>query len=101
MIYHIVMWRWKPEIGEEEKAQRLADMQTHLTGLVGKVPGLLTAKVVTAPFPSSTHDVALITTMERAEDINVYAAHPEHVKAADTYVRPFVCDRVCLNCDMA
>ena len=24
MIYHIVMWRWKPEIGEEEKARRLA-----------------------------------------------------------------------------
>ena len=32
-----------------------------------------------------------------AEDIKAYSAHPEHVKVADTYVRPFVTERACLD----
>ena len=46
---------------------------------------------------SSTHDIALVTTLEKKEDVAVYGAHPEHVKVADTYIRPYVTDRVCLD----
>ena len=34
---------------------------------------------------------------EKTEDIKAYSAHPEHVKVADTYVRPFVTERACLD----
>lgn len=97
MVHHIVMWRFKQEIREEEKKNLLKEMEVHLKGLVGKVPGLLTVEFVSEPISSSTHDMALVTTLEHAEDIAKYAVHPEHVKVADTYVRPFVCDRVCLD----
>ena len=33
----------------------------------------------------------------QAEDIAVYAKHPEHVRVADNYVRPYVKDRACLD----
>ncbi len=46
---------------------------------------------------SSTHDIALVTTLEKAEDVAVYGAHKEHVKVADTYVRPYVTERACLD----
>ena len=49
------------------------------------------------PLASSTHDIALVTTLEKPEDVAVYGSHPEHVKVADTYVRPFVKDRACLD----
>ena len=49
------------------------------------------------PIPSSTHDMALVTTMEKAEDVKVYGSHPEHVKVADTYVRPYTTERACLD----
>ena len=72
-------------------------MKENLSALVGKVPGLLTVEFVESPLASSTHDVALVTTLEKAEDIAVYAVHPDHVTVADTYVRPFVTERACLD----
>ncbi len=97
MVHHIVMWKFKEEIGKEERERRKADMALHLKSLVGKVPGLLSVSFVESPLASSTHDIALVTTMEKAGDVAVYGSHPEHVKVADTYVRPFVKDRACLD----
>lgn len=97
MIYHIVMWKFKPEVEESKKPELKKAMAENLKALVGKVPGLLTVAFVEEPISSSTHDIALVTTFEKAEDIAVYAIHPEHVKVADELVRPYVKDRVCLD----
>ena len=74
-----------------------AAMKENLSALVGKVPGLLTMEFVDEPLASSTHDIALVSTLEKAEDIEVYGSHPAHVAVADTYVRPFVTERACLD----
>lgn len=97
MVHHIVMWNFKPEIEEGKKQELLTAMEDNLKNLVGKVPGLLTVEFVKEPISSSTHDMALVTTLEKPEDVAVYGSHPEHVKVADTYVRPYVMDRVCLD----
>ena len=97
MVHHIVMWKFKPEIEENKKPELKKAMEVNLKSLVGKVPGLLTVDFVTDPISSSTHDIALVTTMEKAEDIKVYGSHPEHVKVADTYVRPYTTERACLD----
>lgn len=97
MVHHIVMWKFKSEIEEAQKPQLKKAMKENLSALVGKVPGLLTVEFVEQPFSSSTHDIALVTTLEKAEDIAVYASHPAHVAVADTYVRPFVTERACLD----
>ncbi len=97
MVHHIVMWKFKPEIEEARKPELKKAMAENLKSLVGKVPGLLTVEFVEDPIPSSTHDMALITTLETVEDIAVYGKHPEHVKVADTYVRPYTTERACLD----
>ena len=97
MVNHIVMWNFKPEVPEAEKETIKKAMEENLKSLVGKVPGLLTVEFVTNPLSSSTHDIALVTTLEKAEDVAVYGTHPEHVRVADTYVRPYVKDRACLD----
>jgi len=97
MVNHIVMWNFKPEIKEEEKEALKNEMSKQLNALVGKVPGLLSVQFVSNPLASSTHEIALVTTLEKAEDIAVYATHPEHVKVADLYVRPYVTNRACLD----
>lgn len=97
MVNHIVMWNFKPEVPESEKETIKKTMEENLKSLVGKVPGLLSVEFVSSPLSSSTHDIALVTTLEKAEDVAVYGAHPEHVKVADTYVRPYVKDRACLD----
>lgn len=97
MVNHIVMWNFKSEIEEGQKEQIKKAMEENLKSLVGKVPGLLTVEFVSNPISSSTHDIALVTTLEKAEDIAIYAKHPAHVHVADTYVRPYVKDRACLD----
>lgn len=100
MIYHIVMWQFKEEIEEDRKPELKAAMAENLCGLVGQVPGLLSAEFVTHPIPSSTHDMALVTTFVKAEDIAGYSGHPAHQHVANTYVRPFVHNRACLDFEM-
>lgn len=97
MVHHIVMWNFKEDIAKEDKPELMKKMETALCALVGQVPGLLTVQFVSNPISSSTHEIALVTTLEKAEDIAVYATHPAHVAAADTYVRPYVCNRACLD----
>ena len=97
MVHHIVMWKFKSEIEEAQKPELKKAMAENLAALVGKVPGLLTVEFVENPIPSSTHDIALVTTLEKTEDIAVYAKHPDHVYVADTYVRPYVTERACLD----
>ena len=97
MVHHIVMWKFKPEIAEEQKPELKKAMRENLEALVGKVPGLVTVKFVEEPIPSSTHDIALVTTLEKAEDIAVYGSHPAHVAVADTYVCPYGTGRAGLD----
>lgn len=97
MVYHIVMWNFKEEVAAEDKPRLKADMVANLKSLVGKVPGLLTVDFVAEPISSSTHEIALVTTLEKVEDIKAYAIHPDHVHVADTYVRPYTCGRACLD----
>ena len=97
MVHHIVMWKFKPEVEDAKKPELKKAMTENLKSLVGKVPGLLTVDFVEAPLASSTHDMALVTTLEKAEDVAVYAKHPEHVKVADTYVRPYTTERAALD----
>ena len=97
MVNHIVMWKFKPEIEEAKKPELKKAMNEQLSSLVGKVPGLLTVEFVENPISSSTHDIALVTSLEKAVDIAVYATHPDHVYVADNFVRPYVTERACLD----
>lgn len=97
MVKHMVMWSFKEEILEEKKPELKAQIKEHLEGLVGVVPGLIKAEVVTDLLPSSTRDLCLIIELESAEALAAYAVNPNHVHVADTYVRPNVCDRVAMD----
>lgn len=97
MTTHFVTWNFKPEVKEEEKAALKADMKKNLESLVGRVPGLLSAKFIENPVGGSTREMALMTTHEKPEDIAVYAKDPNHNAVADKYVRPYTAERVCVN----
>ena len=91
------MWNFKEEIEEAKKPELLDNMKTNLEALVGVVPGLLSVKYVAHPLSTSTHEFALVTTLENVEDVKSYGAHPAHVAVAETYIKPYACDRVCLD----
>ncbi len=51
--------------------------------------------------PSSNADVMLDCTLESGEALAGYQKHPEHVKAADAYVRPYTEIRMCMDYELA
>ena len=97
MVKHVVMWNFKPEVKPEDKERLKRDMKKNLEELKGKVEGLLSVSFIETPAEGSTHEIALVTEHESEAYVKLYGNHPEHVKVADKYVRPYTCDRACLN----
>ena len=96
MVKHIVMWSFKEEIPMEERDADKVRIKEGLEGLVGIVPGLLSARVVTDLISSSTHDFCLITEFDTPEALAAYKDHPDHVKVA-SFVRSVTCNRAALD----
>lgn len=96
MVKHIILWKLKP-MTEEEKAERRKLVKEGLEGLAGKIPGMTEIHVCTEMLPSSTCDMMLDSTFESEEALKGYSVHPEHVHVADTFIRPFVETRLCMD----
>ena len=97
MIKHVILWQLKDEFTEEQKKEIRAGIKEGLESLSGKIPGLVEIKVQTEFLKSSNADVMLDSTFEDESALKGYAVHPEHVKVADTKVRPFTANRVCMD----
>ena len=101
MVKHIILWTLNPELSEAEKASVKADIKVGLEGLVGKVPGLIDAKVqIDGRLASSNADVLLDSTLESADALKGYAQHPEHLAVANGKVRPYTVQRSCLDFEL-
>ena len=98
MVKHIILWTLNPDLPEEEKETIKAGIKQGLEGLVGKVPGLISAKVhIGGRLPSSNADLMLDSTLESVEALKGYAVHPAHVAVANGKVRPYTVQRSCLD----
>lgn len=97
MVRHVILWKLKESLSEEEKKKVAEGIKENLEALVGKVPGLVSLDIVTQALASSNADVMLDSLLENEEALKDYQKHPEHVKAADTYVRPYTEVRMCID----
>lgn len=97
MVKHVILWQLKAELSEEEKKAVKAGIKEGLEGLAGKIPGLIEIKVNTEGLASSNADVMLDSSFVDEASLKGYAVHPDHVAVANTKVRPFTANRVCLD----
>lgn len=95
MVKHVILWKLKEDIEDPAKVKREA--KETLEALVGKVPGLLELKLIVEGLETSNCDMMLDSTLESFEALKGYAVHPDHVAAADGYVRPFTSTRLCMD----
>lgn len=93
MIKHIVAWKLK----DDNKEANARSIKEKLEGLVGKVPGLLKAKVVRM-LSNCEYDIALVSKLESEEALKGYQTHPAHVEAS-SFVRSVVQSRACVDYD--
>lgn len=97
MVKHVILWKLKEELTEEEKVAIKAGIKEGLEGLKGKIPGLLEITVYTEGLASSNADLMLDSVFESEETLKNYAVHPEHVLVANGKVRPYTALRSCLD----
>lgn len=101
MVKHIILWKLKDELSEQEKASVKQAAKQGLESLVGKVPGLIECKlIIDGRLDSSNADMMLDSTLDSPEALDGYAIHPDHVEVANTLIRPFTCVRTCLDYEL-
>ena len=96
MVKHIILWKLKETLTEEEKTTARAEVKYRLESLNGKIDGMIKLIVVTDRLPSSNADIMLDSTFESEEALAGYLVNPLHVEAA-AYVRSVVEARLCLD----
>ena len=97
MVKHIILWKLNDELNEVEKESVKKNAKTELEGLVGKVPGLIKMEIQTDRLASSNADLMLYSELEDENSLLIYKDHPEHVRVADNFVRPYTVQRLCLD----
>ena len=96
MVKHIIIWNFKEEYSQAEKAENAAKIKAGLEGLMGKIDGLTEIKVYTNPLESSNGDLILDSTFVDEAALKGYQTNPKHVEVA-TFVRSVVADRKCID----
>lgn len=97
MINHVILWKLRESMTEDEKKKAAVDIKKHLEALDGQIPGLISISVNNNPLPSSNADVMLDSTFESIDALKVYQTHEKHLHVANTYVRPFTEVRMCMD----
>ncbi|MBP3294188.1 MAG: Dabb family protein, partial [Clostridia bacterium] len=72
MVKHIILWKLKETLTEEEKTAARAEAKRRLENLNGKIDGMISLKVVTDRLPSSNADMMLDSEFETVEALAGY-----------------------------
>lgn len=97
MVKHIILWQLHEKFSHEEKEKIKSEIKMGLESLKGKIPGLIDIHVYTNGMETSNADAMLEVIFTDEQSLKGYGVHPEHVKVADSKVRPFTQTRLCLD----
>ena len=96
MVKHIVLWNFREELNDAEKAEAARTVKEKLEALAGVVPGLVSIEVLTEPVALSNRTIMLHSVFEDVAALEGYKVHPAHVKAGE-YIRSVTVDRACFD----
>lgn len=98
MVRHIVLWKYKEELTEEERNTLGEEAKNRLEALKEIIPGILSLKVITKTLPTGTGncDLMLDSSFISREALDFYQNHEEHVKAG-AFVRSITHGRICVD----
>lgn len=79
MLIHIVVWKYRDDVGEDVRAEHLESLKA----LDGVVPGMERFEVGTDVLHlDRSYDTGLASAFEDRAALDAYTDHPEHVKVA-------------------
>ncbi|MCU4154896.1 Dabb family protein [Carboxylicivirga sp. A043] len=96
MIKHIVLFKLKSFENEALKTEKLNEIKDGLLALTGKIDALKTIEVGLNCNENEAFDIALTTTFNTMEDLDIYAKHPDHL-AVGKIIREVLEARSCVD----
>ena len=79
MLTHIVVWKYKPEVSEEQRREHVERLR-RLDGLIPEIRSFAVGRDV-LKLPRSYH-TGLVATFHDRAGLEAYDAHPEHQAVA-------------------
>ncbi|TLX76982.1 Dabb family protein [Labilibacter sediminis] len=79
MIKHVVLFQLKTFASETKKVEKLNEIKSALEALPQKVDVIRSLEVGLNANEAEEYDIALSTTFDSMEDLDIYAKHPDHV----------------------
>ena len=79
MLTHIVVWKYKPEVGEEQRREHL-ELLRRLPAVIPEVQSFAVGRDVLG-LPRSYHTGLVAVFRDRA-GLDAYTVHPDHVAVA-------------------
>jgi hypothetical protein len=79
MLTHIVIWKYKPEVGEEQRREHVERLR-RLEGIIPEIRSFAVGRDV-LKLPRSYH-TGLASTFDDRAGLEAYDAHPEHQAVA-------------------
>lgn len=94
MIKHIVTFKLRGS--ENERREAAEAFRTALLALPASIECLKAMEVGINENPNEDWDVVLTATIDKMENVEVYARHPQHVAAA-AIIAPLKVERACVD----
>ena len=95
MVKHMIIWKIKDECENKEAVK--ADVKKELESLTGRIEGLIEMHIITDKLPSSSGDLMMDSLFESEGALKAYQKHPRHQHVANTFVRPYMCQRLSMD----
>lgn len=96
MIKHIVLFKLQEFASLEEKDRKMQEIKSALETLPSIITEVKSLSVGITCNPNESHDIALETSFNSLEDLDIYAKHPDHV-AVVKIIKPVVVNRACVD----
>ncbi len=96
MIKHIVLFQFKQFESESAKKAKLEEIKEGLEALPAKVDVIKSLSVGLNVNPAEQYDLALETTFNNLEELDIYAKHPDHL-AVGKIIREILEKRACVD----
>lgn len=98
MVQHMIIWQLKDVMTPQEKAAQAVIIKENLETLNGKIDGMISLSIQTEfILTAGGGDLMLLSSFESVEALKAYSANAEHNRIADTYIRPYIANRYCMD----
>ncbi len=81
MVKHIVLFKLKDQVPEEEKRSVMNQFKEAIEALPAKISVIRKIEVGLNMNPAESWNIALYSEFDTLEDVKYYATHPDHVAA--------------------